>query len=177
MRECIQFPKNAKPLFSSIISSILLDYAWPTPCLLAIQSPYPQLLHDQPSNLIPFPSFPLSNLLLSGCSDVIKLTLIIPLRPSFVSFKSLNKLRRQTSLSYPPHLAKEKSRLREECALPKVVLLIRGRDRNQTQVPLNPEPTLPSTTSWVMAIDGATTGTSGDRLFILTNIYTLNSQT
>lgn len=177
MRAGIRLPKNAKPLFSSITSSILLHYAWPTPCLLAIQSPPPQLLCNQPSNLIPFPSSPLSCLLLGGCSDVIKLTLTIPIRPGFVSFKSLNKPRRQTLLSYPPHLAKEKSKLGEEGTLPKVVLLIKGRDRNQTQIPLNPEPTLPSTMPWTMAIDGATIGTSGDRLLIMTNPYTLNSQT
>lgn len=114
---------------------MLLHYAWPTPCLLTIQSPPPQLLHNQPSNLIPFPSSPLSCLLLRGYSDVVKPTLTIPIRPGFVSFKSLNKPRRQTSLSYPSHL----------------------------------EPTPPSTTPWVMAIDGATTGISGDRLLILSN--------
>lgn len=120
MRTSIQLPKNAKPLFSSITLSMLLHYAWPTPCLLTIQSPPPQLLHNQPSNLIPFPSSPLSCLLLGGYSDVVKPTLTIPIRPGFVSFKSLNKPRRQTSLSYPSHL----------------------------------EPTPPSTTPWVMAIDG-----------------------
>lgn len=114
---------------------MLLHYAWPTPCLLTIQSPPPQLLHNQPSNLIPFPSSPLSCLLLGGYSDVVKPTLTIPIRPGFVSFKSLNKPRRQTSLSYPSHL----------------------------------EPSPPSTTPWVMAIDGATTGISGDRLLILSN--------
>lgn len=77
------------------------------------------------------------------------------MRPTFVSFKHPNKPRRQAPLFYPPHLATQKLMLREEGTLPKIMSSIRGRGRNQTQVPLNQEPTLLSITPWAMAIDGA----------------------
>lgn len=81
------------------------------------------------------------------------------MRLGFVSFKPPNKSRRQESLFYSSHLAKEESRLREEGVLPKVTQSIGGRGRNETQIPLNLEPTLPSTTPWAMEIGGVIIGT------------------
>lgn len=120
----------------------------------------PSAAPSEPTNTpFPFPSSPLSCLPMAVCSDVIQLTLITPMKPGFVSFKPPNKLRRQEPLFYSPHLAKEQSRISEEGALPKVIPSIRSRGKNQTQVPLNPEPTLPSTTPWAMAIGGVAIGT------------------
>ena len=116
------------------------------------------MTHQQPQVLLP--SSPRSCLPLAGYSDVMWLTLTTPTRPGFNSFRPPSPPRRPEPLFYPPHLAKEKLRLREEDALPNVTLS-KGAEKEinlkpiRNQFPVNLKPTLPST----MPISGAAIGT------------------
>lgn len=130
-----------------------------THCLLATKTYHSYFMtHQEPQVLLP--SSPRSCLPLAGCSDVMRLTVTTPTRPGFISFRPPSPPRRPEALFYPPHLEKEKLRLRVENALPNVTLS-KGAEKEinlksvRNQFPVNPKPTLPST----MPIIGATIGT------------------
>ena len=129
-----------------------------THCLLATKTYHSYFMtHQEPQVLLP--SYPCSCLPLAGCSDVMRLT-VTSTRPGFISFRPPSPPRRPEPLLYPPHLEKEKLRLRAENALPNVTLS-KGSEKEinlksvRNQFPVNPKPTLPST----MPIKGATIGT------------------
>lgn len=116
------------------------------------------MTHQEPQVLLP--SSPCSCLPLAGCSDVMRLRVITPTRPGSISFRPPSPPGRPEPLFYPPHLEKEKLRLRAEDALPNVTLS-KGAEKEinlksvRNQFPVNPKPTLPST----MPISGAAIGT------------------